>query len=309
MRVFMTGASGWIGSVVVPELLGEGHEVVGLARSDASAAALTAAGVKVLRGTLDDLGVLRDAAADADGVVHLAFKHDLAFTGDFQSAAEADRRVAGAIGEALTGSDRPFLIAAGTAGLAPGRVVTERDGHDGDPAAAAEGPASRSATAELVLSLAERGVRSSVVRFAPTVHGEGDPGFMTHVVRVARDRGVSGHVGDGAQRWPAVHRFDAARLVRLALERAPAGSTVHAVAEEGVPLRSVAEVVGRHLGVPVASVAQEDAGAHFGWLAPLLSADIPASNALTRDLLDWRPTGPGLLDDLEQGHYFHAPPA
>ncbi|MFE3458234.1 SDR family oxidoreductase [Nocardiopsis aegyptia] len=308
MRVFMTGASGWIGSAVVPELLAEGHEVVGLARSDASAAALGTAGVKVLRGTLDDLDTLRAAADGADAVVHLAFKHDIAFTGDFQGAVEADRRVVEAFGAALAGSDRPLLIASGTAGVASGRVASERDGHGGDPTATVAGPEGRQATAELLLSLASRGVRSSVVRLPPTVHGEGDPGFLRAVVGVARDKGVSGHVGDGSQRWPAVHRLDAAHLIRLTLEKAPAGSTVHAVDDEGVPLRSVAEVIGRHLDLPVVSVAPDDAGEHFGWPAPLLGTDGPASSALTRELLGWRPTHPGLLDDLDQGHYFEAAP-
>lgn len=306
MRVFMTGASGWIGSAVVPELIGQGHEVVGLARSDASAAALTAAGARAVRGTLDDLDTLRAAADDSDGVVHLAFKHDIAFTGDFQGAADADRRAVEAFGEALAGSDRPFLIASGLAGLPLGRTVTERDGH-GAPDASATGPESRRATAELVLSLAPRGVRSSVVRFPPTVHGEGDPGFMATLVGVARRRGVSGFVGDGSHRWSAAHRLDAAHLVRLTLEQAPAGTTVHAAAEEGVPIRSVAEVVGHHLDLPVVSVPEKDAGEHFGWIGPFLGADNPASSTLTRELLGWRPTRPGLLEDLDKGHYFDTP--
>ncbi|MGW7568421.1 SDR family oxidoreductase [Streptomyces tendae] len=305
MRVFVTGASGWIGSAVVPELIGAGHQVVGLARSDASADALTAAGAEVVRGTLDDLDVLRRAAADSDGVVHLAFKHDIAFSGDFKGAGEADRRAVEVIGEALAGSDRPFTIASGTPSI-PGRVATERDGHDPDPAAAARGDAQhvRAATAELALSLAARQVRSSVVRLAPTNHGEGDNGFVPALIGIARAKGVSGYIGDGANRWSAAHRLDSARLFRLALENAPGGSTLHAVAEEGLPVRDLAEVIGRQLGLPVESVAAADADAHFSWLAGPLAANRAASSVLTRELLGWRPDRPGLVEDLEQGHYF-----
>jgi nucleoside-diphosphate-sugar epimerase len=306
MRVFVTGASGWIGSAVVPELIGAGHQVTGLARSDASAAALTAAGAEVLRGTLDDLDTLRSAAAASDGVIHLAFKHDIAFTGDFQGAADADRRAVGTFGEALAGSDRPFVIASGTAGLTPGRVATERDGHAPDSAAHLGGAQqTRWATAEATLSLASRGVRSSVLRLPPTVHGDGDNGFMATIAGIARAKGVSGYIGDGSNRWPAVHRLDAAHLFRLALEKAPAGSTLHAVADEGVPIRDIAEVIGRHLNVPVAAISPEDAGGHFTWLAGFLGLDSPASSALTRELMGWQPTQPGLIDDLGKGHYFH----
>jgi nucleoside-diphosphate-sugar epimerase len=309
MRVFVTGASGWIGSAVVPELIGAGHQVTGLARSDASAAALTAAGAQVHRGSLDDLDSLRDGAAASDGVIHLAFKHDLAFTGGFQAAADADRRAVETFGDALAGSDRPFVIASGTLGLLPGRVATERDGHDVAPAAAAMGggPQTRHATAELVLSLASRGVRSSVMRLPPTNHGDGDHGFMATIVGIARDKGVSGYLGDGANRWPAVHRLDSAHLFRLALEQAPAGSTLHAVADEGVPIRDVAEVIGRHLDVPAVSVPAEDAAGHFTWLAGFIGVDSPASSTLTRQLLGWHPAQPGLLDDLDKGHYFGNP--
>jgi nucleoside-diphosphate-sugar epimerase len=269
MRVFVTGASGWIGSAVVPELIGADHEVVGLARSDVSADALTAAGAKALRGSLDDLDGLRDAAAASDGVIHLAFKHDLAFSGDFEGAADADRRAVETLGEALAGSDRPFIIASGTLGIAPGRVATEHDGHGSNPAVAAwgAGPETRWGTAELTLSLASRGARSSVVRLPPTNHGDGDNGFIATLVGIARQKGVSGYIGDGTNRWPAVHRLDSARLFRLALERAPAGSTLHAVADEGVPIRDIAEVIGRHLGLPVVSVSPEDAGERFSWMA------------------------------------------
>ncbi len=311
MRVFVTGASGWIGSAVVPELIGAGHRVVGLARSDASAAALTAAGAKAQLGTLDDLDVLRDAAAESDGVIHLAFKHDIAFTGDFQGAADADRRAVEAFAEALGGSDRPLVIASGTLGLTPGRVATERDGHGADPAMAALGPGpnARRATAEFVLSLASHGIRSSVVRLPPTNHGQGDNGFMAALVGMARDSGVSGYVGDGANRWPAVHRDDSARLFHLALEKAPAGSTLHAVADEGVAIRDIADVIGRHLNLPVVSVAPEDAAENFAWLAHFIALDGPASSALTRELLGWQPIRPGLLEDLDQGHYFLSPAA
>jgi nucleoside-diphosphate-sugar epimerase len=307
MRVFVTGASGWIGSAVVPELIGAGHEVTGLARSDASAAALTAAGAQVHHGTLDDLDSLRSAAAASDGVIHLAFKHDIAFSGDFQGAADADRRAVETFGEALAGSGRPFVIASGTLGLAAGRVATEQDGHGPDPAGAAlgGGPQTRRATAEITLALASRGVRSSVVRLPPTCHGDGDHGFLATVVGIARDKGVSGYIGDGSNRWPAGHRLDAAHLFRLALEKAPAGSTLHAVADEGVPIRAIAEVIGRHLDLPVVAVAPDEAAEHFSWLAGLLTVDGPASSALTRELLGWQPTQPGLIDDLDKGHYFH----
>ncbi|MET8615329.1 MULTISPECIES: SDR family oxidoreductase [Streptomyces] len=304
MRVFVTGASGWIGSAVVPELLDAGHQVVGLARSEASAAALTAAGAEVVRGGLDDLDVLASAAADSDGVIHLAFKHDIAFSGDFRGAAEADRRAVDTLTGALAGSDRPFVIASGVAGLKPGQVSTERD----MPRVEGDSPVLiRAITAEAVLACAERGVRSSVVRLAPTCHGEGDQGFVAGLIGIAREKGVSGYVGDGANRWPAVHRLDAARLFRLAVEQAPAGSVLHGIAEEGVPIREVAEAIGRQLGVPAVSVSAEDAAAHFGWMSGFVAIDAPSSNDLTRKLLGWEPTRPGLLADLAEGHYFRAP--
>jgi nucleoside-diphosphate-sugar epimerase len=306
MRIFVTGASGWIGSAVVPELIGAGHQVVGLARSDASAAALTAAGAEVHHGSLDDLDSLRSAAAASDGVIHLAFKHELAFSGDFQGAADADRHAVEVFGEALAGSDRPFILASGMLGLTPGQVATEQDGHGGHAAAAAfgGGPRARWETAELTLSLASQGVRSAIVRLPPTNHGDGDNGFMATLVGIAREKGVSGYVGDGSNRWPAVHRLDSARLFRLALEQAPAGTTLHASAEEGVPIRDIAEVMGRHLSVPVASIAAENAGEHFSWLGGFIGLDAPASSTVTRELLGWQPTQPGLIEDLDEGHYF-----
>jgi nucleoside-diphosphate-sugar epimerase len=306
MRVFVTGASGWIGSAVVPELIGAGYKVVGLARSEASAAALKAAGAEVQLGTLDDLEVLRDAAAASDGVIHLAFKHDIAFSGDFAGAADADRAAVEVICEALAGSDRPFVLASGLLGLTPGRTATEEDGllpgpdQEGIPV----GPQARIATAHRVMSLASQGIRTSVLRLPPTNHGDGDNGFMAAIVGIARAKGVSGYVGDGSNRWPAVHRLDSANLFRLALESAPAGSALHAVADEGVPIRDVAEVIGKHLGVPVTSIDPEDAPAHFSWLGHFISLDSPASSTITRKLLDWEPTQLGLIDDLDKGHYF-----
>ncbi|MEU5703549.1 SDR family oxidoreductase [Streptomyces aurantiacus] len=309
MRVFITGASGWIGSAVVPELIGAGHQVVGLARSDASAAALTQAGAEVRRGTIDDLDALRAGAAESDGVIHLAFKHDIAFSGGFDAAADADRLAIDTFGDALAGSDRPFVIASGLLGLAPGKVATEQDGQASDPAAphGTSGPARRLANAQATVALAERGVRSSVLRLPPTVHGDGDHGFLATIVAVAREKGVSGYIGDGANRWPAVHRSDAARLFRLALESAPAGSTLHAVSDEGVPIRAVAEVIGRHLDLPVVPVSPDDAAGHFTWLGALIGLDSPASSARTRELLGWQPVQPGLIADLEKGHYFATP--
>jgi nucleoside-diphosphate-sugar epimerase len=296
MRVFVTGASGWIGSAVVPELLGAGHEVVGLARSDASAEALTAAGALVHRGDLENLDSLRTGAADSDGVIHLAYNHDFS---QMEANARLDLRAIETLGAELKGSDRPLVIASGTAALAPGQVGTERD------TVALDHPMRARADSEATaLAFAANGVRSSSVRLPPTVHGDGDHGFIAVVVGADREKGASGYIGDGSNRWPAVHRIDAARLFRLALEKAPAGSVLHAIADEGVPIRAVAEVIGRHLSLPTVSLSAEQALEHFGWLGFLVAADVPASSVLTRELLGWEPTQPGLIADLEQGHYF-----
>lgn len=306
MRIFVTGASGWIGSAVVPELLGAGHEVVGLARSQASADRLEEAGAIVQHGDVDDPEGLGKAAADSDAVIHLAFQHEVAFGGDFEAAGAADRAAVEAMGAALAYSDRPFVLASGMIGLTLGRVATENDGLVAGEAVRANPAGVRSATALLALSLRGIGVRSSVLRFAPTVHGDGDHGFIATFVDIARARGESGYVGDGANRWPAVHRSDAARLARLAVEVAPPGSVVHAVGEEGVPFRDIAEVIGRHLDVPTVSVNPSDAVEHFAPLGHFVSLDSPASAAITRELLGWEPTGPSLIEDLDQGHYFRA---
>ncbi|MFB8183455.1 SDR family oxidoreductase [Streptomyces sp. NPDC055966] len=288
MRVLVTGATGFIGSAVTAELIGAGHQVLGLARSDASAAALTAAGAEAVRGTIGDLDILRTAAAECDGVIHLAFGHDFA---QHEAAARAESDAVEAFGDALAGSDRPLVIASG------GPVGTERDT---PPASGSP----RIAGARAALAQAERGVRSSIVRLAPTVHDADTCGLVQQLIGTARDKGFSGYLGDGANRWPSVHRLDAARLFRLALENAPAGTVLHGVGEEGVPLRAIAEAIGRHLDVPVKAVAAEDAAAHFGFLARILGNDMRASNALTRELLDWQPVHPGLLSDLDQGRYF-----
>ncbi len=292
MRVFITGATGFVGSAVVDELQAAGHEVVGLARSDDSAASLRAVGAGVVRGTLTDLDVLRDAAASSDGVVHCGFVVDF---DDFATSAEIDRRAIATMGEALVGSDRPLVVTDGTAWVAPGRVATEDD-------PLGEGVPRLSERAGL--AFADRGVRASSVRLSPTVHGEGDHGFVPRLIDIARERGVAGYPGTGAQRWSAVHRRDAARLYRLAIEKAPAGARLHGVDDEGVPIRAIAEEVGRHLDLPVEAVPDDDVAGHFGWLGAFLAMDIPASSARTRELLGWEPVEVGLLADLEAGHYF-----
>jgi nucleoside-diphosphate-sugar epimerase len=300
MRVFVTGASGHIGSAVVPELLKAGHEVVGLARSEASASALEAAGAEVRRGELDDVAGLRDAAADADGVIHLAFKHEAMQAGDFTGAVASDLQAIKAMGAALEGSGKPFVTTSGTLMLAfggiTGRPGTEQDAVEGGPRVDAE---------NAVVALSEQGVRSSVVRLPPLVHSSLDHhGFGPTLIRIAREKGASGYVGDGANRWPAVHTLDAARVYRLALESAQPGTRLHAVADTGVPFRDIAATIGGKLGVPAVSVAPEDAGEHFSFLSPFVAVDNVISSELTRRWLGWEPIEPGLIEDLSEGHYF-----
>ncbi len=298
MRVFVTGATGFIGSAIVRELLAAGHQVLGLARSDAAAASIASAGADVHRGALDDLDSLRSGAAASDGVIHAAF-NNLSETTDFAAACQADRRAIETLGAALAGSDRPFVVTSGTALLSPGRLVTEEDAAPTDSAASP-----RFASEGVALSMASRGVRVSVVRPAPTVHGEGEHGFVPALINIARAKGVSAYPGDGSNRWAAVHRLDAAHLYRLALETAKAGSRLHAVADEGVPVRDIAGVIGRRLNVPVVSLPVEEAGDHFGFLGQIFSTDCPASSTLTQQRLGWHPVQPALLADLDQDYYF-----
>ncbi|GAA5176313.1 SDR family oxidoreductase [Pseudonocardia eucalypti] len=295
MRVFVTGASGWIGSAVTDELLANGHEVVGLARSDESAAALEAKGAAVHRGSLDDLDSLAAGAADADGVIHLAFKHD--FT-DMPGAWRSERAAVERMLDKLEGSGRPFLIASGLASENLDRPLREDDAspHHGADSLRGGGES-------LALSYADRGVRPVALRFSPTVHGVGDHGFTARLTAVAKERGAAGYVGDGSTRWAAVHRSDAARMVRLALEKAPAGSRMHAVAELGLPSRDIAAAIGDHLGLPTISVAKEDAAEHFGWIGFFFGMELAASNTYTREILGWVPTGPTLFEDIAAGAY------
>ncbi len=298
MRIFITGASGFIGTAVVAELLAAGHEAVGLARSDAAAARLSDAGAAVVRGDVRDLDALGRAAADADGVLHLAYDHELAFAGRHDEASAADLRAIEALAAPLAGTDRALVIASGTLGLTgPGRVAVEED-----RATPAPGFGARAASTDAVLRLAATGVRSAVVRLPPTVHGDGDTGFVPRIVAAARASGESADVGDGANRWPAVHRRDAATVFRLAAEAAPAGSALHAIAEEGVPFRELAEAVGDGLGLPVRSVTPEQAAERFGFLGALVALDTPASSGRTRELLGWTPAEAGLLQDVRE-HY------
>jgi nucleoside-diphosphate-sugar epimerase len=300
MRVFVTGASGHIGSALIPELQAAGHEVTGLARSDASADKLEAAGVQVRRGDLDDLDVIAKEAADADGVVHLAYKRDLMRSGDIAGLIAANQAVLEAAGNALEGTGKPFVSPVGTLVLWAGGI-TGRPGSEDDTVASGPLAAAENATAEL----AGRGVRAVVIRLSPVVHSCLDAeGFTPALIAIARDKGVAAYVGDGTNRWPAVHTLDAARLFRLALESAPAGARLHGVAEEGVPFREFAGAIGRNLGVPTASIAPDEAADHFGFLAMFAAADNPASSALTRQRMGWEPTHPGLIADLDAGHYF-----
>ncbi len=299
MKVFVTGASGYVGSAIVCELIEAGHQVLGLARSDAGVASLASAGAQVHRGALDDLDSLRSAAAATDGVIHTAYIHDFSA---FENAAQTDLRAVETIGAVLAGSGKPFVITSGklmlTTFLPAGRVGTDEN------VAAAESPTPRVASENAAIALAERGVRSSVVRLPPSVHGEGDHGFVPTLINIAHKKGVSAYPGDGSNRWPSVHRLDAAHLFRLALENAKAGSVLHAVADEGVPVRDIAGVIGRRLGVPVVSLPAEKASEHFGFLGNFFSLDSPASSALTQRWLGWHPVQPGLLVDLDGDYYF-----
>lgn len=289
------------------ELLGAGHEVVGLARSETSAQAVKEAGAVVQRGDVDDPDGLAKAAADSDGVIHLAFQHELAWSGHFDAAAATDRRAVEAMGAALADSGRPLVLASGMLGLTAGRAATEDDGLVPSAEIRANPAGRRAATALLALSLRGIGVRSSVLRFPPTVHGDGDHGFIATLVGLARERGVAAYVNEGTNRWPAVHRSDAARLTRLAVESAPAGSVLHAVGDEGIAFREIAETMGRQLGVPVTSLDPPAALGHFAHLGHFVAVDCPATASATREMLAWEPTGPSLLEDLEQGHYYRRP--
>jgi nucleoside-diphosphate-sugar epimerase len=291
MRVFVTGATGFIGSATVQELLGAGHQVLGLARSEAGAQALTAVGAEAHRGSLDDLDSLRRGAAAADGVIHLAFNHDFSA---YAAAGETDRRAIEALGGGLAGSDRPLLVTSGLAGFDLGRPVTEAD----------TPPLSPRQSEPAALALVPQGVRAMVVRLSPSVHDRGDQGFVPTLIAIARQKGVAAYVGDGLNRWPGVHRLDAARLYRLALEQGVAGARYHGVADEGVAMRDLAGIIGRHLNVPVVSKSAEEAAEHFGWMARFVGLDLAASSTRTQQQLGWQPTHPSLLADLEQGHYF-----
>ena len=319
MRVFVTGATGFIGSAIVQELLGAGHEVTGFARSDASAKALVAAGAQDHRGSIEDLDSLRRGAAEADGAIHTAYFHEIThmslgtrlrvmlggspggIVGRFLSTTiETDRRAIETLGEALSGPDRPLIAAFGTLAMKAGHMATEDDAYDpfsvGKP---------RGESEKTMLALASQGVRSSIIRLPPMVHGAGDrAGFAPRLIRIARKKGFSAYIGDGRNRWPSVHRLDAARLFRLALEKGSAGSVFHAVDEEGIPMRDIAQVIGKGLNVPAVSKPAQEGAKIFSWLSLFLPVDNPTSSALTQERLGWRPTQPGLISDLEQAHYF-----
>jgi nucleoside-diphosphate-sugar epimerase len=292
MRVFITGATGFVGSAIVQELVGAGHQVLGLARSDKAAASLIAAGARAQRGSLDDMESLRNGAATADAVIHAGFNHDFA---NYEAAAEMDRLAIETIGSALAGSERPFIVTAGTALVAPGHIATENDAVNSTFPRKSE---------EAAASAAAQGARVSVLRLPPSVHGDGDHGFIPLLIGIARDKGVSAYVADGLNRWPAVHRLDAARLFRLAVESGAAAPCCHAVADQGVPFSEIAQVIGRRLNVPVVSKSREEAAEHFGWFAEFAGLDCPASSDRTQERLGWHPTQAPLIPDIDRPCYF-----
>lgn len=296
MRVFVTGATGFVGSAVVHKLINAGHQVLGLARSEAAAKLLMAAGAQVHRGDLEDLESLHSGAAITDGVIHTAFNHDFS---KFQENCETDRRVIATLGSALAGSDRPLIVTSAIGILPRGQLATEET-----LPAAGSAAHPRTATEEAANSVAAQGVRISVIRLAPSVHGNGDHAFVPRLIDIAREKGISAFISDGSNRWPAVHRLDAAHLFRLVLEKGIAGARYHSVAEEGVPFREIADVIGRRLNVPVVSKDSAEAAEHFGWFTPFAAMDIPASSQQTQEQLGWYPTHPKLIDDIDQPHYF-----
>ncbi|RKH04157.1 SDR family oxidoreductase [Corallococcus sp. CA053C] len=299
MRVFVTGATGFVGSAVVQELLGAGHQVLGLVRSDASARALAATGAQVHRGSLEDLDSLRRGAAATEGVIHTAFIHDN--FANIAAASERDRMAIEAMGAELAGSNRPFVVTSAIGLLTQGRVGTERDMPDTSSAGG-----HRTASEQKALGLASRGVRVSLLRLPSSVHDDGDHGFVPALIQIARAKGVSAYIGEGRNRWAAVHRLDAARLYRLAMEKGAAGATFHSIGDEGIATRELAEVIGHRLNVPVVSKSPQEAAGHFTWLARFFGSDAPASSTLTREQLGWEPQRPGLIEDLERGSYFNS---